>query len=256
MNHTHDSGLSSTTPQSQRPMHHNHHQQQQQLLQQHSSNKLYNASSPSHPEDSPTATTGRQRVRTEPSPRHQQNSSGWLGPYNEQPSPLQSSKSPRGVRLAPPGAHHSPATPERNGGGLGGGGVLGSDRIVDTHNRTLGGWQLDGAVSRSNSHNYSGSGLFAAAGGGGSSDGPTGFKRREFEPRNSNNSSNTADQGFPPASQMEPSNSIQSLVESIDDDHVFKLTEMTKKRVEHNNPAQKRPRVVSLPTNDPSTGKI
>jgi hypothetical protein len=55
---------------------------------------------------------------------------------------------------------------------------------------------------------------------------------------------------------MEPSNNIQSLVESIDDDHVFKLTEMTKKRVEHNNPAQKRQRVVSLPTNDPSTGKI
>ncbi|KAG9068175.1 hypothetical protein KI688_011770 [Linnemannia hyalina] len=52
---------------------------------------------------------------------------------------------------------------------------------------------------------------------------------------------------------MEPSNSIQSLVESIDDDHVFKLTEMTKKRVEHNNPAQKRPRVASLSTNDPST---
>ncbi|KAF9130624.1 hypothetical protein BGW39_002854 [Mortierella sp. 14UC] len=53
---------------------------------------------------------------------------------------------------------------------------------------------------------------------------------------------------------MEPSNSIQSLVESIDDDHVFKLTEMTKKRVEHNNPAaQKRQRVVSPPTNDPST---
>ncbi|KAG0376257.1 hypothetical protein BGX24_008010 [Mortierella sp. AD032] len=53
---------------------------------------------------------------------------------------------------------------------------------------------------------------------------------------------------------MEPSSSIQSLVESIDDDHVFKLTEMTKKRVEHNNPAaQKRQRVVSLPTNDPST---
>ncbi|KAF8940477.1 hypothetical protein BGZ47_007727 [Haplosporangium gracile] len=52
---------------------------------------------------------------------------------------------------------------------------------------------------------------------------------------------------------MEPSKSIQSLVESIDDDHVFKLTEMTKKRVEHNNPAQKRQRVVSLPTNDPST---
>jgi len=56
-------------------------------------------------------------------------------------------------------------------------------------------------------------------------------------------------------SQMEQSNSIQSLVESIDDDHVLKLTEMTKKRVEHNNPAQKRQRVVSLPTNDPSTGR-
>ncbi|KAF9100572.1 hypothetical protein BGX29_006483 [Mortierella sp. GBA35] len=55
-------------------------------------------------------------------------------------------------------------------------------------------------------------------------------------------------------SWMEPSSSIQSLVESIDDDHVFKLTEMTKKRVEHNNPAQKRQRVVSLSTNDPSSG--
>jgi Txe/YoeB family toxin of Txe-Axe toxin-antitoxin module len=54
---------------------------------------------------------------------------------------------------------------------------------------------------------------------------------------------------------MEQSNSIQSLVESIDDDHVFKLTEMTKKRVEHNNPAaQKRQRVVSSATNDPFTG--
>ncbi|KAG0289114.1 hypothetical protein BGZ96_007235 [Linnemannia gamsii] len=52
---------------------------------------------------------------------------------------------------------------------------------------------------------------------------------------------------------MEPSSSIQSLVEEIGDDHVFKLTELTKKRVEHNNPAQKRQRVVSLSTNDPST---
>ncbi|KAF9130122.1 hypothetical protein BGX30_013637 [Mortierella sp. GBA39] len=52
---------------------------------------------------------------------------------------------------------------------------------------------------------------------------------------------------------MEPSNSIQSLVESIDDDHVFKLTEMTKKRVEYNNPAQKKQRVVTLSTNDPSS---
>ncbi|KAG0336031.1 hypothetical protein BG004_008226 [Podila humilis] len=49
---------------------------------------------------------------------------------------------------------------------------------------------------------------------------------------------------------MEPSNSVQSLVESIDDDHVLKLTEMTKKRVEHNNPTQKRQRVVSLPPSD------
>ncbi|KAG0362490.1 hypothetical protein BGZ54_008614 [Gamsiella multidivaricata] len=51
---------------------------------------------------------------------------------------------------------------------------------------------------------------------------------------------------------MEPSNSLQSLVESIDDDHVFKLTEMTKKRVEHNNPTQKRQRVVSLPATEAS----
>ncbi|KAF9902323.1 hypothetical protein EC991_005034 [Linnemannia zychae] len=145
--------------------------------------------------------------------------------------------------------------PER-GGVSGGVGVSGSDRIIDTHNRTLGGWQLEGgSVSRSNSH--SNGGLFAA--GGGSSDGPAGFKRREFDPRssssnNTNNNSTVDPEFFPPTSQMEPSSSIQSLVESIDDDHVFKLTEMTKKRVEQNNPAaQKRQRVVSLSTNDPST---
>ncbi|KAF9365247.1 hypothetical protein BGX34_010724 [Mortierella sp. NVP85] len=45
---------------------------------------------------------------------------------------------------------------------------------------------------------------------------------------------------------MESCTSLQSLVESIDDDHVLRLTEMTKKRVEHNNPGQKRQRVVSL----------
>ncbi|KAF9928184.1 hypothetical protein FBU30_002580 [Linnemannia zychae] len=191
-------------------------------------------------EDSPAA---RQRMRTEPSPRHQHNSSGWLGPYNEQSSPIPSLKSPRGARF--PVGHHSPAVPERNisqGGTTTG--VIGSDRIGDTYHRTLGGWQQDGAVGRNNNNVFSPAARVE--------EGSPVFKRREFEPRNSY--SNIADQGGFPSSQMEPSNSIQSLVESIDDDHVLKLTEMTKKRVEHNNPTvQKRQRVVSLPTNDPST---
>ncbi|KAF9351180.1 hypothetical protein BGX26_010754 [Mortierella sp. AD094] len=71
-----------------------------------------------------------------------------------------------------------------------------------------------------------------------------GLKKRDFDAKQ-------GDVGFP-GPMMEQSNSLQSLVESIDDDYVFKLTEMTKKRVEHNNPAQKRQRVVSLPTSEAS----
>jgi len=182
----------------------------------------YGASSSSRPEDSPGGPgsgsgsgSGRQRVRTEPSPRHAQASSGWLGPYNEQPSPMPA-RSPRAPRLA--------TTPDRTQAG---GAGSGSDRILDTH-RALGSWQHDGTSP-------------SAAG----SDG--GFRRRNFEP-NYNDGGHTG-------GQMEPSNSIQSLVESIDDDHVFRLTEMTKKRVEHNNPSQKRPRVVSLPTCEVSLGE-
>ncbi|KAG0238726.1 hypothetical protein BGW42_002592 [Actinomortierella wolfii] len=48
---------------------------------------------------------------------------------------------------------------------------------------------------------------------------------------------------------METSGSLQSLVESIDDDDVLRLTEMTKKVVEHSNQAQKRNRVISPPSN-------
>ncbi|KAF9580580.1 hypothetical protein BGW38_002711 [Lunasporangiospora selenospora] len=49
---------------------------------------------------------------------------------------------------------------------------------------------------------------------------------------------------------LEPSSSLQSLVESIDDDHVLKLTELTKRMVEQTNPTQKRQRVVSFPTSE------
>ncbi|KAF9433339.1 hypothetical protein BGZ76_009579 [Entomortierella beljakovae] len=175
--------------------------------------------------------SGRQRVRTEPSPRHQP--SGWLGPYNEFPSPVPSSRSPRGPRQ--PGSHHSPSIAEERGG-PGPGSTLsvggGFDRIIDSH-RALGRWYNDGS-----------------SGGG---DAPTSissggsFKRREFDPKQN-------ETGYSSVPLMEPSNSLQSLVESIDDDHVFKLTEMTKKRVEHNNPGQKRQRVVSLPTSEASLG--
>jgi hypothetical protein len=71
----------------------------------------------------------------------------------------------------------------------------------------------------------------------GGSDG-AGFERKEFDPK-----INDIGVGLPP---MESCTSLQSMVESIDDDHVLRLTEMTKKRVEHNNPGQKRQRVVSL----------
>ncbi|KAF9300393.1 hypothetical protein BGZ74_007937 [Mortierella antarctica] len=72
----------------------------------------------------------------------------------------------------------------------------------------------------------------------------SGFRRRDFDPRQGHDSSGIA------GPSMEPSSSVQSLVESIDDDHVLKLTEMTKKRVEHSNPTQKRQRVVSLPASE------
>ncbi|KAF9560529.1 hypothetical protein EC968_006132 [Mortierella alpina] len=184
------------------------------------------------PDDSPAA--GRQRVRTEPSPRHQHTSSTWLGPYNEQLSPAPASRSPRGSRQA--AGRHSPGTLDRTAGS--GPTLAGSDRIMETH-RALG-WQLDGSSSSSSSGTVRGLGPAAAAP---LSAGPEGaIKRRDFEPRHN-------DTGFA-GPLIEPSTSVQSLVESIDDDHVFKLTELTKKRVEHNNPAQKRQRVVSLPATE------
>lgn len=193
-----------------------------QRVSSHLHRSPYGAPSPSRPEDSPAGPgsgsgsgSGRQRVRTEPSPRQAQASSGWLGSYNEQPSPI-AVRSPRAPRLT--------TTPDR----MQAGGVSsGSDRILDKQ-RALGSWQHDGESP-------------SAAG----SDG--GFRRRNFEPKYND--------GGHTEGQMEPSTSIQSLVESIDDDHVFKLTEMTKKRVEHNNPSQKRPRVVSLPISEVSLGE-
>ncbi|KAF9110364.1 hypothetical protein BGX27_006459 [Mortierella sp. AM989] len=92
---------------------------------------------------------------------------------------------------------------------------------------------MDGGNSSSNTINA-----------GGPDVGRGGFKKREFDTKQSDVRLT--------GSLMESSNSLQSQVESIDDDHVFKLTEMTKKRVEHNNPAQKRQRVVSLPISETS----
>lgn len=201
--------------------------------------RTINSPSVTHPDESPGS--GRQRVKTEPSPRHLHTphaSSGWLGPYNES-SPIPGSRSPR-TRLG-----HSPAATDTRGGG---GGL--SDRnyhdrndasriqghgVQDTHKAL--GWQLEsssrpGSMSTSLGH-VEGSG----------------FRRREFDPRQGHDSSGFA------GPLMEPSSSVQSLVESIDDDHVLKLTEMTKKRVEHNNPTQKRQRVVSLPTSEAAPGK-
>ncbi|KAF9964426.1 hypothetical protein BGZ70_006475 [Mortierella alpina] len=194
---------------------------------------FHRTAQPSLPDDSLAA--GRQRVRTEPSPRHQHSSSTWLGPYNEQLSPAPPSRSPRGSRQA--AGRHSPATLDRAAGS--GPTVAGSDRIMETH-RALGGWQLDGSSSSSSSGTVKGLGTPSPAALPAGSEGA--IKRRDFEPRHN-------DTGFA-GPLLEPSTSVQSLVESIDDDHVFKLTELTKKRVEHNNPAQKRQRVVSLPATE------
>ncbi|KAF9951796.1 hypothetical protein BGZ72_006754 [Mortierella alpina] len=195
---------------------------------------FHRTAQPPLPDDSLAA--GRQRVRTEPSPRHQHTSSTWLGPYNEQLSPAPASRSPRGARQA--GGRHSPASLDRAAGS--GPTVPGSDRILETH-RALGGWQLDGSSS-SNSSSATVRGLGPAPPPA-LPIGPEGAaKRRDFEPRHN-------DTGFA-GPLIEPSSSVQSLVEAIDDDHVFKLTELTKKRVEHNNPAQKRQRVVSLPATE------
>ncbi|KAG0255555.1 hypothetical protein BG011_005059 [Mortierella polycephala] len=236
MNSSYDNG-SSSTPSPQRPHNYGHHHH-------HSTHKSppHSTSIP-YPDDSPVSGAGRQRVRTEPSPRHQHTSSGWLGPYNEQPSPLQSPRSPRGPRLA--GSHRSSAAPEYGGvvGGGSSGTEPGSDRIIESH-KALGSWQLEGPSVSNISSNSGSSGSFhgnstAAAGGPGLP-----FKRREFEPK-------FIDAGMP--GPLIESTSVQSLVESIGDDHVFKLTEMTKKRVEHNNPAaQKKQRVVSLPSPEAS----
>ncbi|KAF9179912.1 hypothetical protein BGZ51_006562 [Haplosporangium sp. Z 767] len=237
MNPSYDNG-SSSTPSPQRPHNYGHHHH-------HSTHKSPHSISVSYPDDSPVSGTGRQRVRTEPSPRHQHTSSGWLGPYNEQPSPLQGPRSPRGPRLT--GSHRSSAAPEYGGvvgGGNSSGTVPGSDRIIESH-KALGSWLSEGPSVNSISSNGGSSGNFhgnstAAPGGPGLP-----FKRREFEPK-------FIDAGVP-GPLIEPSTSVQSLVESIDDDHVFKLTEMTKKRVEHNNPAaQKKQRVVSLPSSEAS----
>ncbi|KAF9370156.1 hypothetical protein CPB97_002977, partial [Podila verticillata] len=192
-----------------------------------------NSSSATHPDGSPAS--GRQRVKTDPSPRHlhPHASSGWLGPYNES-SPIPGSRSPR-ARLGP-----SPVSTTDSRGGL-------PDRnhhdrhdtnrihghgVQDTH-RALG-WQLE-----SSARPGSMSASFGHVG-----EGSSGFRRREFDPRQGHDTDGNA------GPLMEPSSSVQSLVESIDDDHVFKLTEMTKKRVEHSNPTQKRQRVVSLPTSE------
>ncbi|KAF9290201.1 hypothetical protein BGZ68_007672 [Mortierella alpina] len=194
---------------------------------------FHRTAQPSLPDDSFAA--GRQRVRTEPSPRHQHTSSTWLGPYNEQLSPAPASRSPRGSRQA--AGRHSPSTLDR--AARSGPTAAGSDRIMETH-RALGGWQLDGSSTSSSSATVRGLGPAAPTALSAGSEGA--FKRRDFEPRHS-------DTGFA-GPLIEPSTSVQSLVETIDDDHVFKLTELTKKRVEHNNPAQKRQRVVSLPATE------
>ncbi|KAI1296257.1 hypothetical protein EDD11_007449 [Mortierella claussenii] len=189
----------------------------------HSPHKSPHATFAAHPADSPAS--GRQRVRTEPSPRHQHTSSGWLGPYHEQPSPFSgpSSRSPRVPR--PPGSHASLKRGDDAGSASSiQGGV--PDRILDTH-AVLGGWHMDGGSSTAASSAVAGA--YEEE-----------LERREFDQKQS-------DSGMT-GQMIEPSNSLQSLVESIDDDHVFKLTEMTKKRVEHNNPAQKRQRIVTLPT--------
>ncbi|KAK3815149.1 MAG: hypothetical protein J3Q66DRAFT_343909, partial [Benniella sp.] len=172
--------------------------------------------------------SGRQRARTESSPRHQHTPSGWLGPYHEQPSPAPTKSSPRSSK--PQGGHSSTVVPD-HGVGTGAAGGLGSltgasDRILETH-RALGGLRTDGGSSSNSSTHVLGG-----------SDG-AGFERKEFDPK-----INDIGLGLPP---MESCTSLQSLVESIDDDHVLRLTEMTKKRVEYNNPGQKRQRVVSLP---------
>lgn len=108
----------------------------------------------------------------------------------------------------------------------------GSDRIPETY-KASGGWRTDGGSS-SNSSTHLATGGYDGVG----------FERREFDPKT------TSDVGIGGA--MKASTSLQSLVESIDDDHVFRLTEMTKKRVEHNNPTQKRQRVVSFPAAEAS----
>ncbi|KAG0048171.1 hypothetical protein BGZ83_006828 [Gryganskiella cystojenkinii] len=187
----------------------------------------YDSSSPADAHVVPTtgdrssgSGSGRQRVRTEPSPRHpQQPSSGWLGSYNEHPPQSSSSFSPMPTTTtrSPRGPRQSSNTPDR---------TPASDRILDTH-KALGSWQLEGGNS-STTAGSEGVGVIVG----------WGLRRRNFDGTQSGNL------------VIEPSNSIQSLVESIDDDHVFKLTEMTKKRVEHNNPTQKRQRVVSLPTSE------
>ncbi|KAF9924939.1 hypothetical protein BGZ65_008036, partial [Modicella reniformis] len=216
MNPTFESGPSSTHQRAP----HQHHQRQ------HSSHKSPHSTATDQSENSPAA--GRQRARTESLSRHQHTPSGWLGPYHEQPSPNPGGRVlSRGPKL--PGGHPSAALDRGAGIGAGSGSgssIGGSDRILETH-RALGGWRTDGGSSSSSIH---------AVGG---SDG-VGVERREIELKNND----TTGFGGP---STEPSTSLQSLVESIGNDHVFRLTEMTKKRVEHNNPAQKRQRVVSLP---------
>ncbi|KAF9905906.1 hypothetical protein BX616_000895, partial [Lobosporangium transversale] len=179
--------------------------------------------------------SGRHRVRAElSSPRHQHTPTGWLGPYNDQ-SPLipsASIRSPRVPRL--PGSHPSHSSLDREAGEHG----------YDVNSSDI--HRASSSVSNTNTMATSSPSLATAAATGifegrrrevGAGEG---LERREFDPKHHN------DARFP-GSSIEPSSSIQSLVESIDDDHVYKLTEMTKKRVEHNNPAQKRQRVVSLP---------
>ncbi|GJJ72903.1 hypothetical protein EMPS_05261 [Entomortierella parvispora] len=182
----------------------------------------YGTSSPSRPDDSPGGPgsgsgSGSGRQRVRTEPSPRHaQASSGWLGSYNEQPPPMPARSPRAPRLA--------TTPDRTQAG---GGNSGSDRILDTH-RALGSWQHDGASP-------------STAG----SDG--GFRRRNFEPKHNER---------PTGGQMEPSSSIQSLVESIDDDHVFRLTEMTKKRVEHNNPSQKRPRVVSLPITDVSLAQF
>ncbi|KAF8977621.1 hypothetical protein BGZ46_007249 [Entomortierella lignicola] len=208
MNPSYEISLSSSSPQGSQHSHHHHHH--------HTSHKSPNTAS--HPEDSHSSS--RQRVRTEPSPRHEHTSTGWLGPYNEQSSPIPSIKSPRGPRL--PSIHLSPAAAER---GPGDSSML---SVGDAH-RALGRRHVDDNNTTDIGDYGNGRGT---------------FRKREFDPKQS-------EVGYS-GSSIEQSSSLQSLVESIDENHVFKLTEMTKKRVEHNNPGQKRQRVVSLPTTEAS----